>query len=397
MPSLSHARWPLLALAVAAFAIGTTEFVIMGLLPQIAADLSVSIPRAGLLVTGYAMGVVVGGPLLVLLLVRMPHQRALLWLMALFTLGNLACALAPGYAALMVARFIAAFAHGSFFGVASVVAMRIVPPQRRAQALGLMFAGLTIANIVGVPGGALIGEALGWRATFWCVVVLGLIALAGIVRYVPRLPADSAVSIRRELAVVMQPGVLIALAMTVFGFGGVFTVFTFVVPMLREVAGLAPDRIAPVLVLFGVGATIGTISGGRLADRGVIRALLLVLTCLIAFYSLLPWLLPHAMLAVAGVFVLGVLGFAAGPGLQARCMQQAEAAPLLTSAVNQSAFNLGNAGGAYVGAVMLEAGQPYVMLSWAAALISIVGLTLTLISRHLELKPTSRSSRTAAG
>jgi len=384
MSSSFQARLPLLALAIAAFAIGTTEFVIMGLLPQIALDLGVSIPRAGLLVTGYAMGVVVGGPVLVLLMVRTPQKSALLLLMALFTLGNAACALAPNYALLMLARFVAAFSHGSFFGIAAVVATRVVPERERAQALGLMFAGLTIANIVGVPLGALMGQALGWRATFWAVVVLGLIAVAGVARFVPALSAETRPSVRRELAVLKRPQVLLALAMTVFGFGGVFTVFTFVVPILRDAAGVPPHLIAWVLMLFGVGATIGTLYGGRLADRELMPALSRVLISLIVFYALFPLVMDNALAASLGVFLVGALGFAAGPGLQTRCMQQAVGAPLLASTLNQSAFNLGNAGGAYVGAVLLENGASYHALPTAAAVISVVGLALTTVSAALE-------------
>lgn len=385
MSSSLRARLPLLALAIAAFAIGTTEFVIMGLLPQIALDLGVSIPRAGLLVTGYAMGVVVGGPILVLLLIRLPQKSALVLLMGLFTLGNLACALSPNYALLMLARFIAAFSHGSFFGIAAVVATRVVPERERAQALGLMFAGLTIANIVGVPLGALLGEALGWRATFWAVVLLGLLAVAGILRYVPHLSAETApASVRRELAVLKRPQVLLALCMTVFGFGGVFTVFTFVVPILRDAAGVPVSLIAWVLMLFGVGATLGTIYGGKLADRGLMQALIRVLMALIVFYLLFPLLMNSAIAASIGVFLVGALGFAAGPGLQTRCMQQAAGAPLLASTMNQSAFNLGNAGGAYVGAVMLEHGAAYRLLPWAAVVITVIGLGLTSLSARIE-------------
>ncbi|MDB5970802.1 MAG: transporter, family, arabinose polymer transporter [Hydrocarboniphaga sp.] len=384
MPSWFQTRLPLLALAIAAFAIGTTEFVIMGLLPQIAADLGVTIPRAGLLVTGYAMGVVVGGPILVLLLIRIPQKSALLLLMSLFTLGNLACALSPNYAVLMLARFIAAFSHGSFFGIAAVVATRIVPEREGAQAVGLMFAGLTIANIVGVPLGAMLGEAYGWRATFWAVVALGLVAAAGITQFVPKLSAEAAPSLRRELAVLRRPQVLLALCMTVFGFGGVFTVFTFVVPILRDAAGVPPNLIAWVLMLFGAGATLGTLAGGRIADRGVMQALSRVLISLIAFYALFPLLMNNAITASIGVFLVGALGFAAGPGLQTRCMQQAQGAPLLASTMNQSAFNLGNAGGAYVGAVLLGNGASYHALPWAAALITVLGLGLTTISWRME-------------
>lgn len=377
-------RLPLFALAVSAFAIGTTEFVVMGLLPQMAGDLGVSIPSAGLLVSGYALGVVIGGPLLAMATARLPRKAVLLVLMGIFVLGNVLCALAPNYETLMVARVIAALAHGSFFGAGAVVARHIAPPGKGAQAIALMFTGLTVANILGVPLGTLLGQAMGWRATFWAVVVLGVASLAIIARNVPNLHDLTAPQLRRELRVLGEPQVLLALGMTVFGFGGIFTVFTYIVPILTSEAGLGEDAISLVLVLFGLGATAGTLLGGRLADWKLMPALIIALLVLCAFFVAFAAAMQVPALAVTGVFLIGLIGFVGGPGLQARSVQQAKDAPLLVSTLNQSAFNLGNAGGAWTGAALLTHGASYPILSLAAAGVTAVGLGLTVLSLRME-------------
>lgn len=377
-------RLPLFALAVSAFAIGTTEFVVMGLLPQMAGDLGVSIPSAGLLVSGYALGVVIGGPLLAMATAKLPRKAVLLVLMGIFVLGNVLCALAPSYETLMVARVIAALAHGSFFGAGAVVARHIAPPGKGAQAIALMFTGLTVANILGVPLGTLLGQALGWRATFWAVVALGVASLAIIARNVPNLHDLTAPQLRRELRVLGEPQVLLALGMTVFGFGGIFAVFTYIVPILTSEAGLGEDAISLVLVLFGLGATAGTLLGGRLADWKLMPALIIALLVLCAFFVAFAGAMHVPALAVTGVFLIGLIGFVGGPGLQARSVQQAKDAPLLVSTLNQSAFNLGNAGGAWIGATLLTHGASYPMLSLAAAGVTAVGLGLTVLSLRME-------------
>ncbi len=377
-------RLPILALAVSAFAIGTTEFVVMGLLQQMAGDLGVSIPAAGMLVSGYAMGVVVGGPLLAMATARLPRKAVLLVLMSVFVLGNVLCALAPNYEVLMAARVIAALAHGSFFGAGAVVAGHIAAPGRAAQAISLMFAGLAIANILGVPLGTLLGQALGWRATFWAVAALGVLALAVMARYVPRLDAMPPPRLGEELRRVLKPQVLLALGMTVFGFGGVFAVFTYIDPILTHEAGMDEHAISRVLVLFGVGATIGTLLGGKLADHRLMRALAWMLATLCVFFLVFASMMQSGVGAVIGVFLIGVFGFAANPGLQARSMQQAHDAPLLVSTLNQSAFNLGNAGGAWIGASLLSHHASYPQLSYAAAVITAAGIALTLFSAWLE-------------
>lgn len=377
-------RLPLVALAVSAFAIGTTEFVVMGLLPQMAQDLDVTIPSAGMLVSGYALGVVFGGPLLAMATARLPRKAVLLVLMGVFVLGNLLCALAPNYPTLMVARVIAALAHGSFFGAGAVVAGHIAPPGKRAQAIALMFTGLTVANILGVPAGTWLGQALGWRATFWAVVALGAAALIAIARYVPVLHDLAPPRLGRELRVLREPQVLLALGMTVFGFGGVFAVFTYIVPILTDEAGVASHSVGAVLVLFGLGATLGTLLGGRLADWKLMRALMIALAALCVFFLLFAATMHLKPFAIAGVFLIGFIGFIGGPGLQARSVQQAKDAPLLASTLNQSAFNLGNAGGAWIGASLLANGAAYPWLGVAAAMVTAVGLGLTALSAALE-------------
>ncbi len=356
----------------------------MGLLPQMADDLGVSIPSAGLLVSGYALGVVIGGPLLAMATAKLPRKAVLLVLMGIFVLGNVLCALAPNYETLMVARVIASLAHGSFFGAGAVVARHIAPPGKGAQAIALMFTGLTVANILGVPLGTLLGQALGWRATFWAVVVLGVASLAIIARNVPNLHDLTAPQLRRELRVLREPQVLLALGMTVFGFGGIFAVFTYIVPILTSEAGLGEDAISLVLVLFGLGATAGTLLGGRLADWKLMPALIIALLVLCAFFVAFAGAMYVPALAVTGVFLIGLIGFVAGPGLQARSVQQAKDAPLLVSTLNQSAFNLGNAGGAWIGATLLTHGAGYPVLSLAAAGVTVVGLGLTLLSLRME-------------
>ncbi len=381
-------RIALFALAVAAFAIGTTEFVIMGLLPQVAADLGVSIPSAGLLVTGYALGVVVGGPLLALATARLPRKTVLLVLMGVFVLGNLLCALAPGYGLLMAARVIAALAHGSFFGAAAVVAAHLAPPERRARAIAAIFTGLTVANIVGVPLGTLLGQHFGWRATFWAVAALGAGAIVAIARLVPNLHDHAPPRIARELGVLREPQVVLALLMTVFGFGGVFTVFTYIAPILTEAAHLDARSISAVLTLFGLGATLGLVLGGRLADWRLMPTLATSLAALCAFFVLFAATLRVAACALAGVFLIGLIGFASGPGLQTRSVQAAADAPLLASTLNQSAFNLGNAGGAWLGATLLARGAGYPELGVAAAAVTAIGLGLTLVSARLDARTT---------
>lgn len=373
----------LLALAASAFAIGTTEFVIMGLLPNVAADLHVSIADAGLLVSGYAAGVVVGGPLMVLLTSRLPFKSALLGLMSLFVVGNALCAFAPTYHWLMAARVVASLCHGSFFGTGALVAIRLAPPGSGSQALGLMFAGLTVANILGVPFGTMLGQALGWRATFIVVAAFGAVAVLALSLLVPHLDNTTPPNPRREIRVLAQPLLLLALAMTVFCFGGVFTVFTFITPIL-EAAGVPEQHVGAVLILFGVGSTLSLLIGGRLADWRQLPSIAWGTAALIALFVWFAFGMHNHTGAIFGAFAIGLIGFVTGPGLQLRSMQSAASAPLLGSTLNQSAFNMGNAGGAFLGASLLDHGHSYPDVSLAAAAVAALGLLLTLASAAVE-------------
>src|SRR5476651_2113199 len=363
----------LFALAISAFAIGTTEFVIMGMLPDVARDLAVTIPSAGLLVSGYALGVTVGAPLLAVLTSKWPRKSALLALMYLFIVGNVLCAIAPDYTLLMAARVVTSFAHGSFFGIGAVVAASLVPADRRASAIALMFTGLTLANVLGVPFGTFIGQEFGWRATFWIVAALGALSLAGLAWWLPNRHDAAPQGLRQELRVLREPAAWLALLMTVLGFGGVFVVFTYIAPILEQISGFSPHAVTLVLVLFGVGLTIGNTIGGKLADRALMPSLMGILAVLAVFAETNH----HQIAAVATIFVWGIAAFATVPPLQSRVVDKARHAPNLASTLNIGAFNLGNAGGAWLGGWTLERGFGLDALPWVAAAVALAALALT--------------------
>jgi len=387
----------LLALSAGAFAIGTTEFVIMGLLLQVSADLHVSIAAAGLLISGYAIGVAVGAPLLTIATRSMPRKAVLLALMVIFTLGNLACALAPSYGWLMVARVVTALAHGTFFGVGAVVATGLVPPQRRASAISIMFTGLTVATLLGVPAGAWLGLQFGWRATFWVITLIGASAFAVIAFFVPASrqgdAADAAPApLRDELAAVLRPQVLRGLAMTVLGYAGVFTVFTYIQPLLTRITGVPESTVSPILLVFGGGMAIGNLLGGRLADRGTMPAALGTLAALAAVLGAMQFAIGTPWMAVAFVGLLGLAAFATVAPMQMRVLEQASGAGQnLASSLNIAAFNLGNAIGAGVGGVTVEHGPGLQSLGWVAALITLVGLGIALWSHRADARTSPRS------
>lgn len=376
---------PILALALAAFAIGTTEFVIMGLLPAMARDLAVTLPQAGLLVTGYALGVALGAPPLAALSAGWPRKRALLVLIALFIAGNALSALGEGYAMVMTGRIVAALAHGCFFGIGAVVASELVAPDRKAGAIALMFTGLTLANVLGVPLGNLIGQQWGWRASFGAVAALGVVAAIALVALLPKsLAAKDAAQAGNDWSVLKRPQVLIALALTAVGFGGIFTAFTFIAPMLEQVTGLTPGAVTGVLFLFGLGLTIGNTLGGKLADWKLMPSLMGILVALAVVQAVLAAVLGWQWPAIVTVFVWGMAAFATVPGLQMRMMQQAPDAPALVSTLNIAAFNLGNAGGAWLGGWMLEHGASLRSLPIAGTVLAIVGLGLAAVSVAIE-------------
>ncbi|MEU6868227.1 MFS transporter [Streptomyces sp. NPDC046876] len=386
----------LLALAIGAFGIGTTEFVIMGLLPEVAADYGVSIPTAGLLVTGYALGVVLGAPLMTVLGTRIPRKRMLMLLMGLFIAGNVLSALAPAFGAMLAGRVVASLAHGAFFGIGSVVAAELVAPEKKAGAIAMMFTGLTVANVVGVPLGTLVGQTLGWRTTFLIVAALGVLGLLGIARLVPELPRPEGVRIRHELAAFRNVQVLLAMAMTVLGFGGVFAAITYITPMMTHVAGFADTSVTWLLVLFGLGMVAGNLVGGRFADRALMPMLYVSLGALALVLALFTVTAHTKAGAAATVVLIGALGFATVPPLQKRVLDQAAGAPTLASAVNIGAFNLGNALAAWLGGLVIAAGLGWTAPNWVGAALAASALVLAAVSGALERRTAARPGRIAA-
>ncbi|RNG20343.1 MFS transporter [Streptomyces botrytidirepellens] len=380
----------LLALAIGAFGIGTTEFVIMGLLPQVGADLGVSVPTAGYLVTGYALGVMTGAPIMTALGTKLSRKNMLMLLMGLFILGNAISALAPVFAVMLIGRVVSSLAHGAFFGIGAVVAAELVAPEKKAGAISMMFTGLTVANVVGVPLGTFVGQGAGWRVTFLIVAALGVLGLAGVAKLVPDLPKPEGVRLRHEVAAFKDTQVVLAMAMTVLGFGGVFAAITYIAPMATEVGGFAASSVTWLMVVFGVGMVAGNLIGGRFADRNLMPMLFTALGGLALVLLLFTFLASGKATTVAAVFLIGALGFATVPPLQKRVLDHAHGAPTLASAVNIGAFNLGNALSAWLGGLVISAGLGYAAPNAVGAALAAAALVLALVSRRLELRPASR-------
>ncbi|MBU7599367.1 MFS transporter [Streptomyces sp. P38-E01] len=383
----------LLALAVAAFGIGTTEFVMMGLLPAVAEDLGTSVPTAGHLVSAYAIGVVIGAPLLTAAGVRVPRRRMLIWLMALFAVGNLASALAPGYGTLLAGRVLAGLPHGAFFGVGAVVAAQLVAPERRARAVATMFLGLTVANIFGVPAGTALGHQLGWRATFLVVTAIGLLAMAALWALVPRLPLERGNGLGSELRALANRQVVLGLLTAVFGFAGVFAVYSYLAKTVTEVTGLADSSVTWVLALFGIGMTFGAFVAGPLTDRALRPTLYGSLAALSVVLVLFHYTAHHTWAALVTVTVIGAVGFMTTTPLQMLVMNSAHAAPTLASASNHSAFNLANAAGAWLGGAAISAGWGWTSPTLVGAGLALVGLVIALVAGALDRGGRPRVSR----
>ncbi|MCK8787745.1 MFS transporter [Roseomonas sp. NAR14] len=373
---------PLLALAVGAFGIGVTEFTPMGMLPVIAGDLGVSIPAAGLLVSAYALGVLVGAPLMTLLLARAPRRALLIGLMGIFTAGNLLSAVAGGYGMLLAARLLTSLNHGAFFGVGAVVAAGLVPPDRRAAAVAAMFSGLTIATIGGVPLAAWVGGAVGWRVAFWGIAAVGVVAMLALRASLPPLPAEPGADMRAELRVLARGPVLAALLLTVVSASAMFTVFTYIAPILRDEAGAAPGFVTAMLVLYGVGLAIGNWLGSRLADRSPDGTLIGSLAAVAVLLLLFALGLRSPVAAAPLILLWGVASFALVPPLQMRVVAAASEAPNLASAMNIGAFNLGNAIGAALGGAVIDAGLGLPAVPVAGAGTALAGLLLALALRR---------------
>jgi DHA1 family inner membrane transport protein len=373
--------YAILALTLAAFAVGTTEFVVAGLLPNISSSLHVTIRDVGQLVSVYAFGVVLGAPILTAATRRAAQKPTLIGLLVLFIGGNVVCALAPGYAVLMLGRVLAALAHGAFFGIGAVLAADMAAPGKKAQAMALVFTGVTLANIIGVPAGTFLGQHAGWRTTFWAVSVLAAVSLIGVLYLVPLADRRPPVfGLVHELRSLLHPRVLLALSMTVFGFGAVFTVFTYIVPILQTFGGFNPTEIAAGLLVFGLGSTAGMNIGGRLADRRLMPALLGILIALVIVLAALRPMATTGITAFANLFLFGTAGFATAPPLQTWIIRQARHAPTLASGLNIGAFNLGNGIGAWLGGAVLTGPLGLAGVPIAGAFVAAIGVVLTLVS-----------------
>lgn len=374
----------LFALAVGGFAIGTTEFVIMGLLPAVSDDFGVSIPTAGWLVTGYALGVVVGAPVLTILGTRISRKRMLIALMGIFVIGNLLTAFAPTFEVMVAGRLVASLAHGSFFGIGSVVAAGLVAPDKRARAIAMMFTGITMANLVGVPLGTYVGNSFGWRTTFVLVSLLGVVAMIGVATLVPFTARSGNVQVRREFAAFRNVQVILAMLMTVLGFGGVFATITYIAPMMTDVAGYSEGAVTWLLVLFGLGMVAGNLIAARYADRALMPMLYISFTGLATVLAVMTFASHDKVLSAIGITLAGVFGFATVSPLQKRVLDQASGAPTLAAAVNTGAFNLGNALAAWLGGVVIAADFGYSAPNWVGALLVAGALGIAILSGALE-------------
>lgn len=389
-PENGSGRWALLALAVGAFGIGTTEFSPMGLLPVIADGVNVSIPTAGLLISAYAIGVMVGAPVMTLAFARYGKRTALMLLMGIFTIGNIMSALAPGYGTLLAARLVTSLNHGAFFGLGAVVAASVVPKEKQASAVAAMFMGLTIANIGGVPAATWVGQQIGWRMSFAGIALLGVLTIASLWFALPKGMLGTVPDVRRELRVLMRPEVLLALTTTVMGASAMFTLYTYVAPVLSTLTGATDGFIAIGLVLIGVGFTLGNMLGGRLADWSLNSSTILFLAALAIIMLVLPLALTSHIGTAVGLLVWGAATFAIVPPVQMRVMQAAAEAPGLASSINIGAFNLGNAIGAAVGAAVISLDLGYAAIPIAGGLLAAVGLALVWIGNTRAVLTPSR-------
>lgn len=383
----SRINLPLLALAIGAFAIGTTEFSPMGLLPNIANDLGVSIPSAGMLITGYALGVMLGAPIMTLWFGGFARRNALIVLMAIFTLGNLIAAFAPNYMSLMGARLLTSLNHGAFFGIGSVVAASVVPANKQASAVATMFMGLTIANIGGVPLATWVGQNIGWRMSFLAISILGIITMLSLWKALPAGSVGQKPNVKMELKVLTRLPVVLALLTTVFGASAMFTLYTYIAPSLVEFSHASPTFITMMLVLIGIGFSIGNHFGGKFSDMSIDKTLIGFLVLLISLMVIFPFLAQSQLGAAIGLVIWGAAAFAIVPPLQMRVMSVAREASGLASSVNIGAFNLGNAIGAAAGGAVLSLGLNYTAVSMIGAVLAGIGLILVFIQIKLANKP----------
>ncbi|MFJ6371618.1 Cmx/CmrA family chloramphenicol efflux MFS transporter [Streptomyces virginiae] len=384
-------------LGLSVFALGTSEFMLSGLLPPIAEDMGVTIPQAGLLISAFAIGMVVGAPLLAVATLRLPRRTTLVSLISLFGLGQVAGALAPSYELLFASRVISAFACAGFWAVGAAVAIAMVDRDQRARAMAVMIGGLSIANVLGVPAGAFLGEHLGWRSAFWSVAAASAIALVGILALIPRIPLPAEKpSLGRELRIYRDRQVWLSIGITALAAGGVFCAFSYLSPLLTDVAGLDSQWVPWILGLFGIGALVGTTVGGRVADAHLFGVMIWGITASTVFLTALALLASAAAAAIALAFLLGFSAFFTAPALNARMFNVAGAAPTLAGATTTAAFNLGNTGGPWLGGTVIDADLGFAATAWAGAAMTVTAIALTVIALRLDRRTPPRATRVVA-
>ncbi|WP_037864406.1 Cmx/CmrA family chloramphenicol efflux MFS transporter [Streptomyces sp. NRRL S-237] len=385
-------------LGLSVFALGTSEFMLSGLLPPIAEDMGVTIPQAGLLISAFAIGMVVGAPLLAVATLRLPRRTTLVSLISLFGLGQVAGALAPSYELLFASRVISAFACAGFWAVGAAVAIAMVDKDQRARAMAVMIGGLSIANVLGVPAGAFLGEHLGWRSAFWSVAAASAIALVGILALIPRIPLPAEKpSLGRELRIYRDRQVWLSIGITALAAGGVFCAFSYLSPLLTDVAGLDSQWVPWILGLFGIGALAGTTVGGRVADAHLFGVMIWGITASTVFLTALALLASTAVAAIALAFLLGFSAFFTAPALNARMFNVAGAAPTLAGATTTAAFNLGNTGGPWLGGTVIDADLGFAATAWAGAAMTVTAIALTVLALRLDRRTPPRATRVVAG
>lgn len=372
------------SMAVCSFAIGVTEFVTTGLLPDLAADFHISIPTAGFVTSGYALGVGIGGPILTILTISLSRRRVLTLLMLMFIIGSIISALATSFIVLMVGRFISAFCHGAFFGIGSVVVSSMVKPDKKASAIALMFTGLTLANVIGVPAGTLIGQLFGWRMAFWIISILGIVGFIGVFVSIPIHIGKLETNMRKELAVFKRLSVWMALLVTAMGFSGLLASFAYVAPLMIHVAGYTEHSVVWLLSIYGIGLVMGNILGGKAADKALMPTIYTLLGLLVCLLLLFTFTAHIKLLAAITLLLLGAVGFGTVSPLQMYIMKQAGDAPTLASSANISAFNLGTALGVFVAGIGIHSGLGFVSVNWIGALLSLSGLMLLFISNYFK-------------
>ncbi|MBT2272095.1 MFS transporter [Rhodococcus enclensis] len=374
----------MLALALGGFGIGTTEFVAMGLLPEMASGLGVSEPVAGHGISAYALGVVVGAPLIAALTARVPRRTLLIALMVAFTVGNAATVFAPSYTTLMMARFVAGLPHGAYFGVAALVAAHLAEPGKRAKAVAMVMMGLSVANVIGVPVAAWIGQALGWRSAFALVAVIGVATVASLFVWIPRLDGMPVTNPITELGALGRVQVWMTLIVGMVGFGGMFAVYTYISTTLTDVSGLGASFIPLALMLYGLGMVAGNFVGGYLADRALMKGLFLSMGSLVVILAIFVIAVRNPYTALVFVFLIGLAGSSMVPGLQTRLMDVAEDAQTLAASLNHAALNIANAFGAWIGGVVIAAGYGYTAPAAVGSLLAVAGLVVLSVAVILQ-------------